>query len=67
MGDMADMVYEGIVCQECGVFITDNDWPDAAKNSCGYPRFCRACGGDPECNGAIRRKRNRRKKRRKTE
>lgn len=37
MGEIAEMVIEGLLCQECGCFI-DGDTP-------GYPRSCEDCGG----------------------
>ena len=39
MGDIADMMLEGILCQGCGEFLGDGE---------GYPMFCSACGGDDE-------------------
>jgi hypothetical protein len=39
MGEMADAVLEGVFCQECGVWMGDDQPP-------GYPQTCRACGGD---------------------
>ena len=39
MGDIADMMLEGILCQGCGEFLGDGE---------GYPMFCSACGGDEE-------------------
>lgn len=35
MGDIADMVIEGILCESCGVYI-EGDAP-------GYPRSCSDC------------------------
>ena len=52
MGDNADMILEGVLCQECGGYIDNDDWPRAEELACGHPRYCRYCGGDPECNGA---------------
>lgn len=34
MGDFADMVVDGIVCQLCGEFMGD---------ACGHPRTCSGC------------------------
>lgn len=34
MGDVADMILDGIICECCGVYIGDE---------CGYPRRCRSC------------------------
>ena len=36
MGDMADMMLDGTMCQECGQYI---------GNPVGYPRSCDSCGG----------------------
>ncbi len=57
MGEHSDLVQEGVLCQECGVLIDNSDWPYAAKMADGYPRYCRACGGDPDCNGQSKIKR----------
>jgi len=37
MGDVAEMMLEGTLCETCGVFIGDGD---------GYPRRCRSCKGE---------------------
>lgn len=34
MGDIADMILEGILCQECGEFIGEGD---------GFPVTCAGC------------------------
>lgn len=34
MGDIADMILEGELCQECGAYMEGAD---------GYPRSCRSC------------------------
>ena len=47
MGDIADMIQNGDLCQECGVFIDDG-------MACGYPRYCEECGGDPDVNLAAK-------------
>jgi hypothetical protein len=47
---IADDITEGLLCAECGVYIDDK--ADGFAGACGYPRYCRACGGDPETNGA---------------
>ena len=39
MGDIADMMLEGMLCQGCGEFLGDGD---------GYPVFCSSCGGDAD-------------------
>lgn len=35
MGDIADMMIDGILCEQCGVYI-DDDPP-------GHPRLCPSC------------------------
>lgn len=40
MGDMAEAILEGLLCQVCGELI-DDDEP-------GYPRTCEACQGDDD-------------------
>lgn len=36
MGDIADMVVNGLLCQDCGVYMDDFEEP-------GYPRSCEDC------------------------
>ena len=36
MGEIADMMLEGIICKICGVFIDDN-------KANGHPRMCESC------------------------
>jgi len=38
MGDIADMMIEGVLCEECGGYIEDEDAP-------GHPRKCEGCSG----------------------
>tara|TARA_B100002049_G_scaffold234290_1_gene216487 strand:- start:771 stop:983 length:213 start_codon:yes stop_codon:yes gene_type:complete len=38
MGDIADMMLEGGLCEQCGVVMPDYQEP-------GYPRSCPDCGG----------------------
>lgn len=40
MGDSAEMILEGIMCEGCGEFL-DGDGP-------GFPRRCHACGGSDD-------------------
>lgn len=35
MGEMADMILGGVLCQVCGGYIEDEDW--------GFPRTCDDC------------------------
>lgn len=51
MGEIAEMIIEGILCEECGVFIGDE---------VGYTRKCNNCGGG-------RKKKRRRKKKKPTQ
>lgn len=53
MGEISDMMLEGILCQECGQYV---DYHTGESRACGYPRFCPDCGGDPETNYASKRK-----------
>lgn len=36
MGDIADMILMGFLCQECGAIMEDCDMP-------GFPRTCQDC------------------------
>lgn len=38
MGEMADLIIDGDVCQVCGCNFEDS--------GAGYPRTCTGCGGD---------------------
>jgi len=40
MGEIADAIVDGEMCQVCGVFL--------AGEPAGYPRSCRGCGGDAD-------------------
>ena len=35
MGDIADMILEGILCQCCGLYLEDSDGP--------FPQYCEDC------------------------
>lgn len=48
MGEIADLILEGEICQECCQHI--DNMPHA-----GHPRYCTDCGGDPQYNGAVKR------------
>jgi len=37
MGDVADMMLTGVLCQQCGEFIGEE---------CGYPKSCSICGAE---------------------
>ncbi len=39
MGEITEMILEGILCQECGEYIGDGD---------GFPVFCSDCAKDQE-------------------
>jgi len=49
MGEIADMMMNGDLCFECGAYIDDEE--EGYAGACGYPRYCRSCGGRPEMNG----------------
>lgn len=49
MGDTAELMMDGTLCSECSVFIDDE--AEGYVGACGYPRYCRRCGGMPEMNG----------------
>lgn len=36
MGEIADMIIDGTLCERCGLYIDDNEPP-------GYPRLCEDC------------------------
>lgn len=41
MGEAAEMMLDGILCEGCGEWMGDDEAP-------GYPRRCPACGGEQE-------------------
>jgi len=41
MGDAADLILEGVVCEICGEYMNDGD-------GCGYPVTCDGCGGNAD-------------------
>lgn len=43
MGEIADMMLDGMLCQECGVFIDDDQ--------SGYPRSCKSCAMENQAAG----------------
>lgn len=47
MGEIADMVLEGTLCQECGEIMYDMipDGDEEAPDPPGYPRTCAGCQG----------------------
>ncbi len=48
MGDVADMMIEGILCESCGVLMDDiTEGSDAP----GYPRRCPSCREDAADEG----------------
>lgn len=53
MGEIAEMVLDGILCEGCGVLV------DESGEGCGFPRRCEACEPPPR----PPRKRRRRKRR----
>ena len=50
MGDIADMMMNGSLCNGCGVLLQDAN---------GYPQWCKDCGGD---EFGIPKKKKRKKK-----
>lgn len=45
----AELMADGTLCCQCGVFIDDAE--AGYVGTCGYPRYCRRCGGEPALNG----------------
>lgn len=41
MGEIADMMLDGTLCEGCGVYLEDED-------SDGVPRRCAGCGGEAD-------------------
>lgn len=52
MGEIADMMISGLLCQTCGVLI-DGEEP-------GYPRFCTGCDTTPLKKRSFKRKKKKR-------
>ncbi|MBO0479615.1 hypothetical protein JZO72_08225 [Vagococcus fluvialis] len=48
MGEIADMMLEGILCQQCGTLIEDLivEGSNTLKEAPGYPRSCSDCEVD---------------------
>lgn len=42
MGDIADMILEGLLCEQCGEFLDDDK---------DYPHLCPACKEEEKENG----------------
>jgi hypothetical protein len=40
MGEIAEMMMDGTVCQECGEYLDPDDGYDPPGD---FPRFCRSC------------------------
>ena len=49
MGEIADMILDGILCQCCGVFIGNKSKGD-------YPQYCANCAQDAKKNERRRNK-----------
>lgn len=47
MGEVADMMLDGTLCQECGTFM---------GGDCGYPRTCESCKKSRGSGGHLRTK-----------
>ncbi len=41
MGEIAEMMLEGAMCEQCGEFIDDGE-------ECGYPRLCAGCSDEQQ-------------------
>lgn len=54
MSEMEDLMLNGDICQECNCVIDDDQ--NGFDGACGHPRFCLSCGGDPVCNGAVKKR-----------
>jgi len=54
MGDVADMIIEGVLCEQCGGYIGDE---------VGYPRKCSSCEGPLSKKERRRREASKRQKR----
>ena len=52
MGDIAEAMIDGLMCQVCGIFMHE---------SVGYPRTCQDCGGD-FAGVPVKKKRKKKKK-----
>lgn len=57
MGEAAEMMLEGLCCQQCGEFFHDGEEP-------GYPRTCAGCGGDELPTGSGKKRREKRRRQR---
>jgi len=42
MGEIADMMLDGTMCQVCG------EWMNCGEDGPGYPLTCAGCGGDDD-------------------
>jgi len=56
VGEIADMVLEGTLCQECGEIMYDMipDGDEEAPDPPGYPRTCAGCQGRDDEEEKIR-------------
>ncbi len=43
MGEITDLMLEGVLCEECGAFIDDNPESEIVSEPVGYPRQCDYC------------------------
>lgn len=44
MGDIADMILDGILCENCGSYIDD----DISNDGPGFPRLCEYCQAEQD-------------------
>ena len=47
MGEIAEAIINGLMCEQCGVYLKDLEEP-------GYPRCCKECAKDPEVAGIYK-------------
>ncbi len=48
MGEIADMMLDGTLCQMCGVDLSEENEDIFGDEAPGYPITCAACGGEEE-------------------
>lgn len=54
MGEIADMMLEGILCEQCGEFIDDD-------MEAGFPRLCESCKIEEEDEARRKKKKNKKR------
>jgi len=48
MGEIAEMMLDGTLCECCGVVLVSE-----GEEAPGYPRRCKACGAAPSWKGVV--------------